>query len=207
MGKTKRPGIDVSAILFYPRNEIPERLSIRDLEGLSLKRSLPGYITGISGFQRVQSLMHAREYANKKRLEMIVVDMLVNFQKPIYPKILPPEELPNHDVLSFFRASKSLIAEIAGQWKDWVVEDEGADAVKKYKWLKPEDFVARRTDLLPRLLELPEFQHINVVTYPAEVEFHHLPMTATSFKVDYAIQPDVVAAASVKFHPEIEVTV
>lgn len=205
MIKTKAPGIDVSIVLFCKSGAVPSRILVRDI-CLGLARPIEGYVTGLSGHQRMQSMMQAREYADAKRREMIVVDLLVNFEQPLYPKVLPPEELPNHDVLNLFRASKELVAHIAAHWKVWVEKDEGVHGLTKYEWSRPTDFVARRTDLLPRLLALPEFRHINVITHPAIASYHTQPVTATSFKVKYVTEENI-GRASARFHPDIEVVV
>lgn len=200
MIKAKRPGIDVTVVLFFKPGDIPARLSVGDIT-LPLTRRMNGYITGLSGHQRMDSMMYARQYADAKRLEMIVIDLLVGFKKPLYPKVLPPELVKEHDVLNLFRASKDLIADIAGYWKEWVIEDEGARAETRYEWNRPADFVARRPDLLPRLLELKDFSHINLVTHPVIASYHDTPATATSFRVGYPH----IESASARFHPDIEV--
>jgi hypothetical protein len=147
-------------------------------------------------------MMYARQYADNKGLEMIVVDLLVAFVQPLYPKVMPPELVKDHDVMSMFRISKDLVEQIASHWKEWVAEDEGAKAATKYDWARPADFVGRRPDLLPRLLALDEFRHINLITHPALTPFHETPLTATSFPVGY---PRIVSA-SARFHPDIELS-
>jgi hypothetical protein len=199
MIKKKRPGIDVTVVLFYKAGNIPSSLSVPDIT-LPLSRRMEGYTTGLSGHQRMDSMMYARQYADSKRLEMIVIDLLVGFQLPLYPKVLPPELLKDHDVLNLFRASKELIADIAGYWKEWVIADEGARGANRYEWSRPADFVARRPDLLPRLLEVEEFRHINLVTHPVITSYHDMAVTATSFRVGY----ERIVSASARFHPNIE---
>jgi hypothetical protein len=179
MIKAKRPGIDVSVVLFYKPGNIPAQLNV------------PGITLPLS------------QYADAHRLEMIVVDLLVGFELPLYPKMLPPELLGEHDVLNLFRASKEMIALIADYWQQWVIEDEGTRAKARYEWSRPTDFVARRPDLLPRLLELEEFSHIHLVTYPVIAAYHDKPLTATSFPVGYPL----IERASARFHPDIEVIV
>jgi hypothetical protein len=202
MIKAKRPGIDVSVVLFYKPGNIPGQLSVSDIT-LPLSRRMQGFVTGLSGHQRMESMMYARQYADSHRLEMIVIDLLVGFELPLYPKMLPPELVKEHDVLNLFRASKELIALIADHWQQWVVDDEGTRAKTRYEWSRPSDFVARRPDLLPRLLELDEFDHIHLVTYPAITAYHDKPLTATSFRVGYPL----IERASARFHPDIEVIV
>ena len=202
MIKAKRPGIDVSVVLFYKPGNIPAQLHVPEIT-VPLSRRMQGYITGLSGHQRMESMMYARQHADAHRLEMIVVDLLVGFELPLYPKMLPPELLGEHDVLNLFRASKEMIALIAEYWQQWVIEDEGTRAKARYEWSRPSDFVARRPDLLPRLLELEEFSHIHLVTYPVIAAYHDKPLTATSFRADYPL----IERASARFHPDIEVIV
>lgn len=201
MIKTKRPGIDVTVVLFYKSGHVPTRISVPEIT-LPLSRRMDGYITGLSGHQRLDGMMYARQYADSKRMEMIVIDLLVGFKEPLYPKVLPPELVKEHDVLNLFRVSKDLIAVIAAYWKEWVIEDEGTRAESRYDWSRPADFVARRPDLLPRLLALSEFDHIHLVTHPVIAAYHDKPLTATSFRVGYPL----IERASARFHPNIEVT-
>jgi hypothetical protein len=201
MVKTKRPGIDVTVVQFYKANNVPQRIHVPDIS-TPLVRKIPAYITGLSGHQRLDGMMYARQYADAKGLEMIVVDLLVAFDHPLYPKVMPPELVKQHDVLSMYRISKDLVEQIAGHWKEWVAEDEGTRAVSKYDWGRTADFVGRRPDLLPRLLALDEFKHINLITHPALTSFHDMPLTATSFRVGY---PRIVSA-SARFHPDIELS-
>lgn len=199
---TKRPGIDVSIVLFFKPKSIPEVLDLKKIS-LSLPRPIRGFTTGLSGHQRLDGLMFARKYADERKLEMIVIDMLVDFEKPLYPKVMPPEELPKHDVLNLFRVSKSLIEEIASYWREWVIEDEGQGAEHAYDWAKPLDFVARRPDLLPRLLEEEEFQHINLVTHPVLTTFSSRALTATTFRTGYPS----IDRVNARFHPDIKIEV
>lgn len=200
MIKAKRPGIDVSVVVFHKPGQLPARLHVSEIT-VPLARRIPGYVTGLSGHQRMESMMYARQYADAKRLEMIVVDLLVGFELPLYPKVLPPELVKEHDVLNLFRASKELIAWIAEYWQQWVIEDEGQRAKTRYEWTRPADFVARRPDLLPRLLELEPFRHIHIVTHPVITGYHDKPLTATSFRVGYPM----IERASARFHPDIEI--
>ncbi|KVO15164.1 hypothetical protein WJ74_10965 [Burkholderia ubonensis] len=192
----------MTVVLFYKSGSVPTRIDVEDIT-LPLSRSIRGYTTGLSGHQRLDGLMYARQHADAKRLEMIVIDLLVGFTQPIYTKVLPPELVAEHDVLNLFRVSKSLIAEIAEHWRKWVRDEEGASAENQYDWSRPTDFVARRPDLLPRLLRLKQFSHINVVTHPVLTAFSDRPLTATSFRVGY----DHIEQASARFHPDIEVVV
>ncbi|SEI14348.1 hypothetical protein [Paraburkholderia hospita] len=200
MIKTKRPGIDVSVVLFYKSGSVPARISVQEVT-LPLARTIKGYTTGLSGHQRMDGMMYARQYADAKKLEMIVIDLLVGFTQPIYPKVLPPELVSEIDVLNFFRISKSLIAEIAAHWKKWIRDDEGESAENQYDWSRPTDFVARRPDMLPRLLKLKHFSHINVVTHPVISAYSDRPLTATTFRSGYSH----IESASARFHPDIEV--
>lgn len=146
--------------------------------------------------------MFARQYADAKKMEMIVIDLLVGFTQPMYPNVMPPELVHEHDVLNLFRVSKSLIAEIAAYWREWIVEGEGEVAANQYDWARPADFVARRPDLLPRLLEQEAFAHINLVTHPVLTSFSdQRPVTATSFRVGYPR----IERVSARFHPDIEI--
>jgi len=202
MIKTKRPGIDVAGVLFYKRGQVPAQLSVSDMT-LPLVRRMNGYVTGLSGHERDIGMMYARQHADAKRLEMVVVDLLVGFERPLYPKKLQPDLVSEVDVLNMKLISKELTAQIAEFWREWVIEDEGARAETNYDWAHPSDFVARRPDLLPRLLELDQFAHINMVTHQVITAYHDKPLTATSFKIGYPR----IASASARFHPDIEVVI
>ncbi|MGN5477658.1 hypothetical protein ACTMU2_14225 [Cupriavidus basilensis] len=199
MTKTKgAPGIDVAVVLFFKKAAIPDKIRIRDYS-MPLVNRIPGFISGLSGQSGLVGMMHARKYADEKKLEMIVVDLSVEVEKPLYPKVLKPEDLPNVDLLNLIRSSKELMHGIAEHWLDWISE-EGRRGVG-YSSLKEAELIARRPDFIPRLLRLPAFSHVHVVTHPAMTAFHTLPLTATSFPSDYKR----IVSGSARLHPHIEV--
>ncbi|WP_250475101.1 hypothetical protein [Caballeronia sp. GAFFF1] len=200
MVKPKRPAIDVTVVQFFKPTSVPHRIQVRSIT-TPLQKSLPGFITGLSGHQRLNGLMFARQYADAHQLEMIVVDLLAGFQRPLYTKVMPPASVKDHDVLNMMRISKDLVGKIADYWQKWVVASEGKKAENKYDWSRPSDFVARRPDLIGKLLELEEFHHVAIVTHPVMTQFSDQPLTATSFR---AHSPSIVEAHA-RFHPEIEV--
>jgi len=195
MLKKKRLGIDVAVVLFYERNAVPTTLHVSEIT-LPLVRKIPGFVTGLSGHQCLNGLMFARQYADKRGMEMIVIDLLVECELPLNPKVMRIEVLGEHDLLSMQRMSKELSSEIALYWQHWTAGDTVA-----YDWDRPADFVARRPDLLPKLLEQDAFKHFNMVTHPAMTVFHDSALTATSFRVEY---PRITQAVA-RFHPELKV--
>lgn len=199
MTKTKgAPGIDVAVVLFFKKAAIPDQIRIRDFS-MPLINRIPGFISGLSGQSGLVGMMHARKYADEKKLEMIVVDLSVEVEKPLYPKVLKPEDLPNVDLLNLIRSSKELMQGIREDWLEWLSEEgrRGMD----YSALKEGELIARRPDLIPRLLRSPGFTHVHVVTHPAMTPFHTLPLTATSFPSDYK----KIVSANARLHPHIEV--
>jgi hypothetical protein len=200
MVKIKRPGIDVTVVEFFKPQRVPHRIQA-PLITTPLQKSIPGFITGLSGHQRLNGLMFARQYADAHKLEMIVVDLLVAFERPLYTRVMPPEAIKDHDVLNMMRINKHLVEKIAGYWQQWVVASEGKKAENKYDWSRPSGFVARRPDLIAKLLEMEEFHHIEIVTHPVMTAFSDQPLTATSLRANY---PSIVEA-NARFHPDIEV--
>jgi hypothetical protein len=200
MVKTKRPGIDVTVVQFFKPKKAPRRIEVPSIT-TPLVKSIPGFITGLSGHQRLNGLMYARQYADANELEMIVVDLLARFERPLYPKVMPPESVKDHDVLNIVRSSKDLIELIAGHWREWVIASEGKKGEQKYDWARPTDFVARRPDLIAKLLELEEFNHVQIVTHPVMTKFSDQPLTATTLRAGYPL----IVEANARFHPDIEV--
>lgn len=196
----KGPGIDVAVVLFFKPKEMPAKISIRDFT-MPLANKIPGFITGLSGQQSLLGMMHARKYADAKRLEMIVVDLFVELDLPLYPKVLKPEDLPGVDLLNLNRSSKDLIEWIGDKWKKWISGDSSAGTAAGYDFAKATDFIARRPEYLPRLLREPEFQHLHLVTHPVITAFHPTPLTATSLPSDYV----KIKTAEARLHPDIEV--
>ena len=199
MIKTKRPGIDVAVVLFFKRSTIPSKIRIREFS-MSLANKIPGFITGLSGQHGLAGMMFARKYADERDLEMVVVDLFVEVDRPLYPKVLKPEDLPEVDLLNIVRSNKDMITRMGTLWQSWI-EEEHKGIAASYDWTKPGDFLARRPDLLPRLLKQPDFKHVNVVTHPVMTSFHLNPLTATSFPSNYG----KIMSASARFHPDIEV--
>jgi hypothetical protein len=202
MVKTKRPGIDVTVVQFFKPKSVPRLIKVPTIT-TPLVKSIPGFITGLSGHQRLTGLMYARHYADANELEMIVVDLLVGFERPLYPKVMPPESVKDHDVLNIIRSNKDLIEWMAGHWREWVIGSEGKKAEHKYDWSRASDFVARRPDLIAKLLELDEFKHVQIVTHPVMTEFSDQALTATTLRAGYPL----IVEATARFHPDIEVAV
>lgn len=146
--------------------------------------------------------MYARHYADANELEMIVVDLLVGFERPLYPKVMPPESVKDHDVLNIIRSNKELIELLDGNWREWVIASEGKKAEHKYDRYRASDFVARRPDLIAKLLELDELKHVQIVTHPVMTNFSHQALTAISLRAGYPL----IVEANARFHPDIEVT-
>ncbi len=200
--RSKPRGIEVTVLFFCPPDRIPARVRVSDIT-LPTTRKIAGYTTGLSGFGVERHLHIAAQYAAAQRLEMVVIDLLVGYTQPLSSQLRSLEHLKAHDVLSLFRASRALIEELAVYWKAWIMEDEGAQAEARYHWRRPADFVARRPDFIPRLLQHDEFAHIHLLTHPVMTPFHHKPLTATSFRAGY---PRVMRARA-RLHPEMEVVV
>lgn len=198
MLKKKRPGIDVSVVLFYKQGKVPSTIRVSEIT-LPLATKIPGFITGLSGHQCLNGLMYARQYADERNLEMIVVDLLVEFELPLFPKVMRSEFVKDHDVLNMQRISKDLIEELAAHWQEWISKEPSRRNIM-YDWERPSDFVANRPDLIPELLSLDEYKHINIVTHPVKTVFHDKPLTATSFPIGYPR----ITRASARFHPNIE---
>jgi len=196
----KGPGIDVAVVLFFKPKEIPSKVRIRDFT-MPLANKIPGFITGLSGQQGLLGMMHARAYADAKHLEMIVVDLFVELDLPLYPKVLKSEDLPNVDLLNLNRTSKDLIEWIGDKWKTWILADSSSGSAPGYDFMKVTDFVARRPEYLPRLLREPAFKHLHLVTHPVITAFHPTPLTATSLPLNYP----KIKSATARLHPDIEV--
>lgn len=196
----KGPGIDVAVVLFFKPKEMPSKIRIRDFT-MPLANRIPGFITGLSGQQGLLGMMHARKYADEKRMEMIVVDLFVELDLPLYPKVLKPEDLPNVDLLNLNRSSKDLIEGIGAKWKKWISADSDGGVAAGYDFTKVADFVARRPEYLPRLLRETDFKHVHVVTHPVVTAFHATPLTATSLPAGYA----KIKSANARLHPDIEI--
>jgi hypothetical protein len=198
--RSKPRGIEVTVPFFCPPQSIPARIRLFDIT-MPTTRKIPGYITGLSGFSVERNLHLAAQYAAARQLEMIVIDLLVGYTQPLSTQFRSLEHLKAHDVLSLFRASKALIEELAAYWKEWTIEDEGAQAEARYDWRRPADFIARRPDFMPRLLQQEEFAHLHLLAHPVMTPFHDKPLTVTSFRSDYA----PIVRAHPRLHPEMAV--
>jgi hypothetical protein len=198
--KTKRPGIEVTVVQFFEPQNLPSRLSLRTLT-TPLRNAMPGFVTGLSGHNRLNGMMFAGQHAREHNLELVAVDMLVGFQMPLCPTVMSSDALPNHDVLNMSRISKEMTKRLAAYWRQWIVEAEGPSAEHKYDWSLPASFVAREPKYISRLLECEEFRHIQVVTHPVATAFSAGALLATSVRTGY---PRINQANS-RFHPAMEV--
>lgn len=192
--------IDMAILQFYELGQAPSHLRVRDIT-LPLITPILGYITGLSGHSS-RSVTYAGQYAKAQEKEMVMVNLAVSYQQsmPMYKGVL--EVVKEYDALNILRATNDLIAHIAAYWKQWIIEDEGAAAEGEYSWKRPDDFIARRPDFIPRLLQQKEFEHIHLFTHPVYTLFHDKPVTVTSFRADYPF----IESARARLHPDIEVT-
>src|SRR5260364_156815 len=168
--RSKPRGIEVTVPFFCPPERIPARICLSDITMPTL-RKIPSYITGLSGFSVERNLHLAAQYAAARTLEMVVIDLLVGYTQPLSMHFRSLERIQSHDVLSLCRASRALIEALAAYWKAWIVEDEGAQAEACYDWRRPADFIARRPDFIPHLLQQDAFAHLHLLTHPVMTPF------------------------------------
>lgn len=191
----RKNGIDVTVVLFFNKKRVPSSIKVSEIT-LPLTRKIPGYLTGLSGHQRLEGLMFARQYADQNDLRMIVIDLVVEFEKPRYLKIMGYENLKDHDVFVVSRITKDFVGILANYWFNWIPKKAAQDI----DWARPSDFIAHHPEYIPDLLQLDDFKHVNIITFPVFTTFHDKPLTATAVRTDYG----KITKASARFH-DIEV--
>src|SRR5437868_3778 len=104
--------IELSSVYFYEEAAAPRTIPLQDC-GLPMKTSTPGVFAGLYGYQsKTEGFVAARVYADKYRMQFTVVDYSVRLEHPINTRQMKPEEIEQHDFVSFSRISSPLADEI-----------------------------------------------------------------------------------------------
>lgn len=119
--------------------------------------------------------MAARAYADRNRLEFTVVDFLVELDQKQNPLMMRPDDVPNHDFISFARMSRSMMDHLQGLLQERL-EQEGITPTK-LELAKPHLLLQQRPDLVSSLIEAPGWEHMKVIAYPAKSTISDKPLT------------------------------
>lgn len=145
--------------------------------------------------------MAARAFADKNRLQFTVVDFLVELDQKQNPLMMRPDDVPNHDFISFARMSRSMMDHLQSILHDRLVE-EGITP-SKLELAKPHLLLQQRPDLVSSLIEAPGWEHMKVIAYPAKLTISDKPLTV-------GIVPHAhwgsIKEASCRLNPGIRIT-
>ncbi|AXQ51008.1 hypothetical protein DZC31_30330 (plasmid) [Stenotrophomonas rhizophila] len=192
--------IELSTVYFYQGNA-PRSIALKDC-GLKTKSPIDGAFSALYGYQSKQeAFMAARSYANEHRLDFTVVDLLVKLEQKQNPLMMKPEDMANHDFITFQRLSKSSMGDVQDTLRELLLA-EGVNP-ERLGISKPQIVLMQRPDLIGQLINQPEWQHFKVVAHPAELEFSKRPLNVGTvpFRHWNAIQE-----ATCRLNPNIRIT-
>ncbi|APO88937.1 MULTISPECIES: hypothetical protein [Xanthomonas] len=145
--------------------------------------------------------MAARAYADKNRLQFTVIDLLVKLDQKQNPLMMKPEDLPQHDFITFQRLSRSMTDELGGILKQQL-EREGADTSALDR-SKPHLLLMQRPDLIAAVINEPGWEHMKVVTYPAKIALSEKPLNVGTVPFRHW---NSIQKATCRLNPNIQIT-
>ncbi len=99
--------IELATVYFYEGPTPPRVIALKDC-GLPTKSPWNGAFPTLYGYQSKQEgFTAARAYADKNRLQHTIIDILVKLDQKKNPLMTKPEDLAQHDFISFQRLSRS----------------------------------------------------------------------------------------------------
>lgn len=165
--------IELSSVYFYSGPQ-PRSIALKDC-GIPLTAPIPGAFPSLYGYQSKQDgFMAARAYADKNRLQFTVVDFLVQLEHKQNPLMMKPDDIKNHDFVSFARMSRSMMDDLQELLKDRLAA-EGITPGKA-ELAKPHLLLQQRPELVTSLMESPDWEHMKVIAYPAKTTISERPL-------------------------------
>lgn len=198
--KTDSHTIELSSIYFF-EGVAPRVIALKDCN-LPTKSPAPGVFSALYGYQSKQEgFMAAHMYADKNRLQFTVIDFLVKLDKKQNPRMMKPEDLAQHDFITFGRISRSMMDQLRTILKDRL-EREG-EAPGNAELSKPYLLISERAELITSVIDEPKWEHMKVIVYPAKLAISDkvLNVGTVPFRHWGAIQE-----ATCRLNPNIRIT-
>lgn len=203
MSTTDKPDshiIELSSVYFFS-GAAPRSIALRDC-GLPMNPPIEGAFPALYGYQSKQEgFMAARSYADRNRLQFTVVDFLVQLDQKQNPLMMKPDDVPNHDFITFGRMSRSMMDHLQEILQERLLR-EGITPTKA-ELSKPHLLLQQRPDLVTSLIDAPGWEHMKVIAYPAKLMISEKPLTVGTlpFKHWGSIQE-----ATCRLNPGIRIT-
>lgn len=192
--------IELSTVYFY-EGTAPRVIALKDC-GLPMKSPVPGAFSALYGYQSKQEgFMAARAYADKNRLQFTVIDLLVKLDQKQNPLMMKPEDLPQHDFITFQRLSRSMTDELGGILKQQLERERGDTSALDPS--KPHLLLMQRPDLIAAVINEPGWEHMKVVTYPAKIALSEKPLNVGTVPFRHW---DSIQKATCRLNPNIQIT-
>ncbi|WP_321959530.1 hypothetical protein [Burkholderia cenocepacia] len=192
--------IELSTVYFY-EGTAPRVIALKDC-GLPMKSPVPGAFSALYGYQSKQEgFMAARAYADKNRLQFTVIDLLVKLDQKQNPLMMKPQDLPQHDFITFQRLSRSMMDELQEILRRHL-ERKGIDT-SLLDQSKPHVLLMQRPDLITSVIDEPGWEHMKVIAYPAKIPISEKPLNigTVPFRNWASIQK-----ATCRLNPNIQIT-
>lgn len=145
--------------------------------------------------------MAARAYADRERLQFTVIDFVVSLDHKQNPLMMKPEDLTQHDFISFQRLSRSMMDQLQGILKKRL-EEEGIEP-NPAELAKPQLLIMQRPELITSVLDEAGWEQMKVIAYPAKLAISEKPLNVGTvpFRHWGAIQE-----ATCRLNPNIRIT-
>lgn len=145
--------------------------------------------------------MAARAYADRERLQFTVIDFVVGLEHKLNPLMMKPEDLMQHDFISFPRLSRSMMDQLQEILKKRL-ENEGIEP-SPAELSKPQLLIMQRPELITSVLGEAGWEHMKVIAYAAKLAISEKPLNVGTvpFRHWGAIQE-----ATCRLNPNIRIT-
>ncbi|WP_228762900.1 hypothetical protein [Xylella fastidiosa] len=165
--------VELSTVYFY-EGAAPRVIALKDC-GLPMKTPVPRAFAAFYGYQSKQEgFMAARNYAENNRQQFIIIDLLVKLDKKQNPLVMKPDDLPNHDFITFQRLSRRMMNDLHQILKR-PLEQEGVDT-DTLNLMKLHSLLSERPELISSVINEPSWEHIKILTYLTKTALNEKPM-------------------------------
>lgn len=158
-------------------------------------------ITLLYGFREaLDELSRRQNAAASKGLDTYFLEAIVDVGLNI-PGLVSPEKLPKTKMINLNRITVALEDIIIDYWRKYLA-DEGLSPqeIDQLDWGTGQKYISAYPHLLDRLIQEPEFKHLNVIVYPVRTQDGHIVKAATIFNLD------AITKTQVRYYPDVKVT-
>lgn len=197
-----QPYTELSTVFFYEESA-PRVIALKDCT-LPIPVAMDRAISAFFGQQGKQAgFMAARAYADKHRLQYTIIDFVVKLDHKQNPLWMKPDDLSQHDFLSLSRAARGL-RDVLGELLEAQAMHNGMGAQDQaLSTSDPLLFLRQHPEFMPYIMDHPEWQHLKVITYAAQLDSYEKPINIGVIPFRHW---GAVDDAACRFDPTIRIT-